>query len=489
MQVFKIIGLILIVNQELNKMKKLVLLFLAGTIVTASFAQSELKRTAHWRFGQKAGMDFDISNNYKMSVFPGSNGVVYEGNSCISDTAGNLLFYVNGDTIWNSMHQPMLNGTGMPSDKITLVNSCIIPRPGNSTQYFVFINECTNNNCTGGALKYSIVDMTLDGGKGAVVSGQKNIVVMKQAYNGITFTKHANGIDYWLSYAESNNPYNLCMIKTTNAGPDTTNRVISTFSGPISDQRFSPDGMMLEDGSYFLYKFNNATGVLSNQLRLNLDSCNSGYSCYYSEFSPDSKKLYTAGVQGSGYHNLIIQYDISVYDSAIIANNIFYIPDKANTSFPYGLGQIQLAPDGKIYIAKTGGFTDSLHVIHTPNAKGASCNFEYNAVGLGNPCNFSLSTFPDFYFNNITTGINELGRRKNLTFLFPNPSNDILNIRFDDLIYNQWIDIADVSGKIIHSENINGNTCKINVSAYSNGIYFIISKDNPYIKSKFIINH
>jgi hypothetical protein len=136
------------------------------------------------------------------SVFNGSNGVVYEGNSCISDTFGNLLFYCNGDTIWNKNHQPMLNGTGMPSDKVTTLNSCIIPRPGNPNQYFIFINECVNNNSSGGKLKYSIIDMTLDGGNGAVVVGQKNIPVFHHSTSSISFTKHSNGIDYWFAYSE-----------------------------------------------------------------------------------------------------------------------------------------------------------------------------------------------------------------------------------------------------------------------------------------------
>jgi hypothetical protein len=202
----------------------------------AQTQQALLNRTKHWCFSHKAGLDFNMASGVQ-KVFNRSNGVVFEGNSCISDTLSNLLFYCNGDTIWNRNHQMMLNGAGMKSDKITALNSCIIPRPLNANQYFVFVNECVNNNCSGGKLYYSLVDITLDGGNGAVVAGQKNIVVMLQAYNsGLAFTKHANGLDYWMSYFEPISPYNFCMIKIINVGPDTTNRVVSSYSWGGGDE-------------------------------------------------------------------------------------------------------------------------------------------------------------------------------------------------------------------------------------------------------------
>ncbi len=69
-------------------------------IILAQTPQALLNRTKHWRFGHKAGLDFNMTTGVP-TVFNGSNGVVFEGNSSISDTLGNLLFYCTGDTVWN----------------------------------------------------------------------------------------------------------------------------------------------------------------------------------------------------------------------------------------------------------------------------------------------------------------------------------------------------------------------------------------------------
>jgi hypothetical protein len=78
-------------------MKKAIHLFFILFLLTISFIEAQtqqalLNRAKHWRFGHKAGLDFNMTTGVP-TVFNGSNGVVYEGNSCISDTLGNLLFY------------------------------------------------------------------------------------------------------------------------------------------------------------------------------------------------------------------------------------------------------------------------------------------------------------------------------------------------------------------------------------------------------------
>lgn len=59
-----------------------------------------------WYFGDHAGLNFNSGN-----PIPLTNGATYndsyphsEGTSVICDSAGSLLFYTNGQKIWNKNH-------------------------------------------------------------------------------------------------------------------------------------------------------------------------------------------------------------------------------------------------------------------------------------------------------------------------------------------------------------------------------------------------
>jgi|JI10StandDraft_1071094.scaffolds.fasta_scaffold47407_3 hypothetical protein len=455
----------------------------------------ELNRTINWRFGHAAGLNFDKNNNYQSTVFTGSHGITYEGNSCISDTDGNLLFYCNGDTLWNALHQPMLNGAGLLCDKNTMVSSQIIPRPGSSNQFYLFVNGCVADQCING-LRYSLVDMTLDNGKGAIVSGQKNIIVMPNALQGMAITKHSNGTDYWLAYSKyfspPQNTSRLVMIPITSSGPDTTNMVISPFDEETmgGSGRFSPNGQIFNRGVGEFYLFNNSTGQLSNKIRPQNDSIaiGSNFFTYGYEFSPDSRFLYACLVTGIG-NNCIQQIDLSIYDSAAISNSIYSWQIYFGPPVLQGLGHMQLGPDGKIYVSKTGGFTDSIHIIHQPNILGAGCNFEYNALSLERPCNFSMPIYPDYYFENIITSSNNLFQIDNLINVYPNPANEYITINHRYTENNSYL-LYDYKGQLVFAFNGNQLIQTINTGQIPNGIYFLqICSNSKTISKKIIINH
>ncbi len=476
-------------------MKKInyILIFLCLGFIYEFNAQTQqalLNRTKHWRFGHKAGLDINMTTGVP-TVFNGSNGVVFEGNACISDTLGNLLFYCNGDTIWNKNHQPMLNGTLLNSDKNTQVAAQIMPRPGNPNQYFVFVNGCINDNCSF-KLQYSVVDMTLDGGNGAVVPGQKNILVRGQTYQNMAFTKHSNGIDYWLAYAEyimpPINETQTIFMKVTSSGPDTTNRVVSGIEDN-GMKRFSPDGTKLAS-DYRIYSFNNNTAALTNTIQLPTDSLGNYYSSYSFEFSPDSKKLYYGLYSGGVYNCLFQQFDLSIFTQTAIASSVYNFYDSYTYYSFRGVGHLQLGPNGKIYIARTGGMLDSLHIIHNPNASGSACNFEFNGFYLDNICNFSLPIYPDYYFNNIPL-LTSIGEKKivNKVAIYPNPCNNELNINLNQNVVTQFL-IFDMQGKLIFEKSINAYYNKIDLSYINDGVYILkINNGSGSSTQKLIVNH
>jgi len=146
-----------------------------------------------------------------------------------------------------------------------------------------------------------------------------------------------------------------------------------------------------------LYQFDNETGLFSNRIYIR-DSINTsstfftnGYS--HACFSPDSKKLYislgtrnrlnpnTGNTVGFG---TIWQYDVSQYNSGMVAESKIYIGRLYNLKPNVGLTDpttpmMQLAMNGKIYVSPgIPSLVDSfLTVINCPNSKGANCNIEW----------------------------------------------------------------------------------------------------------------
>ncbi|MCY7408654.1 MAG: hypothetical protein LH473_00130, partial [Chitinophagales bacterium] len=67
-----------------------------------------------------------------------------EACAVMSDTAGNLLFYKDGDTIWNKNHQMMANGFGVGCESSSN-GAVIVPNPGNDSIYYLFTVDCWEN--------------------------------------------------------------------------------------------------------------------------------------------------------------------------------------------------------------------------------------------------------------------------------------------------------------------------------------------------------
>lgn len=83
----------------------------------------------------------------------------------MADASGNLLFYTNGATIYNSQDQPMANGAGLSGGTQSSTQAAtILRKPGSQNLYYVFTNDQQGGP---GGLSYSIVDISLAAGMGS----------------------------------------------------------------------------------------------------------------------------------------------------------------------------------------------------------------------------------------------------------------------------------------------------------------------------------
>ena len=147
-------------------MKRFILLIVSLVIALTINAQKEAN---NWYFGDYAGMNFGFG--LPIAVTNGQL-TTWEGCSSISTSTGALLFYTDGSLVWNKNHLLMPNGTGLMGHKSSTQSGIIVPKPSDPNHYYIFTVDARDNNLQNG-LRYTLVDMTLDGGLGDVVTAEK----------------------------------------------------------------------------------------------------------------------------------------------------------------------------------------------------------------------------------------------------------------------------------------------------------------------------
>lgn len=367
--------------------------------ITLFFTSATLlaqNQAANWAFGVRAGLSFNFG--YPIP-FDGALIDTPEGCSSISDRLGNLLFYSDGITVWNRNHAVMANGTDLQGDKSSTQSALIVPNPNNDDIFYVFT---VDDRGGAGGLRYSEVDMSLDGGLGAVTIN-KNVLLANPTTEKITAIESSDGRSIWvISHRWMSNEYIAFLV--TDTGVNTTpvvSAVGSTHSGDINNTigylKASPNREKIASVvSYDLsetqvFDFDATNGTLSNPITIaNYNSNNIGpYGC---EFSPDSNLLYVTEIDRNTATSKVHQYDLTLNSQAAIINSDIIIGEVEEE-----LGAVQQALDGRLYIAIEGG--QYLSVIADPNERGAASNFEFNGVHLGgNSSHFGLPPFIQSYF-------------------------------------------------------------------------------------------
>ncbi|WP_140487091.1 T9SS type B sorting domain-containing protein [Flavobacterium sp. GSA192] len=400
-------------------MKKKILFIILLFLSLVSYSQGEANI---WYFGEYAGLDFNSG-----SPVPLTNGQLftYEGCATISDSFGQLLFYTDGGYVFNRNHQVMVNGTGLMGNESSTQSAIIVKKPNSATIYYIFTSAELG---TAKGVRYSEVDLSQDGGLGAVTSN-KNILLVTPACEKLTAVKDKTGDAIWvITHGFGNN--NFYAFSIDNMGVNQTPVISSTgvvanpvdgiYSigyikvAPLGDKLICSNRLSLVE----LFDFNNATGVVSNP-RLITDK----ESNYGAEFSQSGKIAYiTTGKDIHGDYELN-QYDLTSNNIPGTELNLFKTTDQLHQ--PLGL---QLAPDGKIYLAIFN--TKYLSEIANPNILGNGCNFKLNAVGLNSRIAYSgLPQFIQSYFlSTITVQNNCFGQATSFSL---NSDQEIIVAQWD----------------------------------------------------------
>ena len=379
-----------------------------------SFAQNQAN---NWFFGNFAGLDFSAgdpvpTNNgqtqFHPSINPPSSATHNEGSSTISDFNGNLLFYSDGERLFNSQHQITPNGNDLLGNFSSTQSSIFVPDPINPNQSFYLFTVGSLWCCDivpNAGLRYSKIDACLDDGNGDIITGEKNILLTTGVSEKIAVTRHANGVDYWiLSHLYFTNTFVAYLLTADGIQSSVTSSIGSTHimssnnlqnAGSIGQLKFSNNGQKVAIAAanglnlLELFDFDSSTGLVSNAV--SIYPSNSFYAVYGVEFSPSNLILYayvSGGPPFSSTEGRVIQYDISVFNAnAILASQTLLF----TSNFLNGRG-IQLGPDNRLYVP---GINSTIHRINNPDVLGLGCNFQANAIQLlpGTQCSYTLPTF------------------------------------------------------------------------------------------------
>ncbi len=356
-------------------MKTLIkLLFLNFSLIFPAvfFAQQE---HMNWHFGNGVGLNFSSGN-----PVPFSGSLLETQESCytVSDASGNIRFYTNGISVWDANNNLMPNGSGLLGN--TSSQCVVVPKPGSPDKYYIIATDAAWATTFNG-ITYSEVDMSLNGGNGDVTA-VKNVTLNSNCGEWVTAVPHSNCIDTWIICHGYGSNSVLMAYLLTSAGiapvPVFSNLgfVVGTINETVGILKPNPanDELVMTrplfSGFIDLISFDKSTGSATGVTNVFAgDPAHLGYGV---EFSRSGDRLYV----GEFMTGEIFQYDLTAPN---ISSTRTLIGD---LSLPGETGQLQIAPNDKIYVNynvfPAGG--NFLGAINNPEALGTAANFVQNVL-------------------------------------------------------------------------------------------------------------
>ncbi len=385
----------------------------------------------------------------------------------------------------------MLHGDSLYGYPWSTQGSMIIPYPSNPNLYFLFNQDRTG--AMGNYLYYSIIDISLNGGLGAVIS-KNNLVLSDYINEKLNATKHANGRDWWLIVQSTNidslfhkfliTPHGILGPFDQKIGSgDNRNKAFGQMIFSINGNKL---GLVSPNSTVDFFDFDRCTGELYNYI-----SAGEGitsYPNYYHgcSFSPSGNTFYTSSIWYE-YKN-IYQYDLTASDVKASKQLIYAYQDTGLLNH-ISMGLHLLGPDEKIYIVKGNYFgatnwdtyyTHHIDVIANPNNVGVACNYISNSFDLGSGkttqglptmLNYNLGPIVGSVCDSLFNNVKETIEKENYIKVYPNPFENEISIHSAFPISGKFI-IQNEMGEIVYLEKFEGNKT-FELSFLNSGIYFV----------------
>jgi hypothetical protein len=333
----------------------------------------------HWQLGNT-----DVNFSTNPPTISTAGNVNQYGNASISDDNGNLLFYTDGQTVWNKNHQVMtgyyLGVLGsIYTDDVNKQPAVIVPYPGNSNKFYIFTatSEYTLGSSQFNRYKYGIVEFDSQNPLGILLGGNYlhdgplgfgPLTVVKNSTNDGYFVITKSDGGYFISYKITNqgldtNPVVSSFLDSTIGYQPNSQQNGSAYSRTSSVIKLNPLNSKIGElfiqtkklqpfqnnpftysSKFHTFDFNNTTGEFSNY-QLIENNATFAYSDF--EFSNNSSNVYLLG-------NNVFVKDLS---------NLSQAPRKLTTtglsSFPNGFLNIQRDKYNNLWL-KSNSFLNKL---------------------------------------------------------------------------------------------------------------------------------
>jgi hypothetical protein len=386
-------------------------------------------------------------------------------------------------------------GSDETNSYLTHQGAIALPWPGHFKQYVMFHFGYDGypdlSKLKIRELYHTEIDMTADNGLGKVVA-KNTLLLYDSLLDNITAVRHGNGRDWWVVAPknQSDTIFFFLLDPSGIHGPIIQKTGLTINSGvsfTAGQALFSPDGSKyIRESPVFgvdVFEFDRCSGTLFGGQRLPypgiLDGSFSG-----AAISASSRFLYVSA------SNKLFQYDLSASDiqmSKTLIDNYdgFIDSTKGGGYLPTLFYQMQLAPNGKIYMSCTDAMR-FLHTIHAPDSMGIACNFKQHDLRTPNHLGFCLPNFPNFRLYDLpgsvcdTLGINATKDYGGPPWyetmeIYPNPvpwqSNANVNISPPS---NGILRVTNMDGVLVKEYDIRrGQNTQIDCEGLSTGMYVV----------------
>jgi hypothetical protein len=331
-----------------------------------------------WYFGDGAGLDFNPDPNNpdaptpRPIAAPGHNQNIPAGTTTISDQTGQVLFFTDGQTVWDLNGQPMENGEEIGGNNTASQSVIAVPVPQQPTLFYLFTTQASAGGTN--SVSFSMVDIKSENPNGV------GNVVTKDNFLFSPSTEHSaaisSGDTTWVMYHElGNNTFRAYPVGGQGIGQPVMSSVGSNhgFNSGVGAMKFSRDGTKLavtisEGGcnKTEIFEFDQDTGKLTEYARIDLGCDGDIYGLEFSENSDRILVSYRNG--GPGIEEFIIkEIENDAPDAADCLacfatatsraeREACILSTKKSISGTSGLnvGALQIASDGQIYVAVVG---------------------------------------------------------------------------------------------------------------------------------------
>lgn len=348
--------------------------FIIVLILSSSFdliAERNFRQNFNWYYLNFKALSFNDNDTIPKSLDRSEYRVLASG-ATVSDFAGRLLFYSNGQTVWNAEHQIMNGGTNLNGVGPALYRAIGMINPAVKDQYYLF-------TVNGNSISYSVIDMSADDGLGAVIERNQSLV---SGVNGKIAGIYVDCGLHWFVVRKSNGNFLSFKIDANGLNTTPVESIISYSGrdGSRAPMKFSPDGNFLayqiesEGGAtgFEYFSFDDQTGIFNERYKILYSEHGEGFGMDFSGFGT---KLYLNMRPNSGSTELrTYQIDLNAGTEQAIRDSKTLVNNDRTMEFSLKRGMF-----GKVFFRQRSTNTD-IFVINNPDAPAANLDIQKSLI-------------------------------------------------------------------------------------------------------------